>query len=211
MFSRMHSVAVFLALAVSQAAFAGGFYITELGTPGNLGTAGVANPTNNFGPDSAWTNPAGMTGLKDDAAVAGVQLIMPYNKFDSSVATGGGGDGGNAGVISVVPSHFLVKSISDDVKLGFSVAGTVGGGLDYGKNFVGRYGTYRAVLGGVALSPSIAYRVNEEFSVGAGVSTVYTQFDQDIAVKRPNNAPDARVSINQIDDWGFTSFFGLTY
>ena len=52
-----------LFLAVSQVALAGGFYITELGTPGSLGTAGVANLTNNFGPDSAWTNPAGMTRL----------------------------------------------------------------------------------------------------------------------------------------------------
>jgi long-chain fatty acid transport protein len=29
-------------------------------------------------------------------------------------------------------------------------------------------------------------------------------------VRQPGN-PDGRVSINQIDDWGFTSFFGLTY
>ena len=197
-------------LSYSHLSLAGGFYVTELGTPGSLGTAGVANPTNNFGPDSAWTNPAGMTGLKGDQGLAGMQLIVPKVEFDSSIATGGGGDGGNSGLFSVVPSHFLVKSINDDVKLGFSVAGTMGGGLDFGKNFVGRYGAYRAVLAGAALSPSIGYRVSEDLSVGAGVSAVYTTFDQDIAVRQPGSA-DGRVSINQIDDWGFTSFFGLTY
>ncbi len=194
----------------SQHVAAGGFYISEIGTPGSLGTAGVANPTNNFSADSAWTNPAGMTGLNNDAGVMGVQLVVPQNEFDSSVATGGGGYGGNAGVFSIVPSHFLVKTISDDVKVGFSIAGTMGGGLDYGKNFVGRYSTYRAVLGGLALSPSIAYKINEDVSIGTGVSAVYTRFDQDIAVRQPGS-PDARVSINQIDDWGFTSFYGLTY
>ena len=110
----------------------------------------------------------------------------------------------------MIPSHFLVKTLTDDVKLGFSVVGTMGGGLDYGNNFVGRYAAYRAVLGAVALSPSIAYRVNDDFSIGAGVSAVYTTYDQDIAVRQPGNA-DGRVSINQIDDWGFTSFYGLTY
>lgn len=208
--SRIYFAANAVLLTMSHAVSAGGFYVSELGTPGSLGTAGVANVTNNRGVDSAWTNPAGMTGVQQDAGVAGVQLIVPKVEFDSSVATGGGGDGGNAGLVSVVPSHFMVKTINDEVKVGFSVAGTMGGGLDYGRNFVGRYAAYRAVLAGVALSPSIAYKVNEDFSIGAGASAVYTTFDEDIAVRQPGFA-DGRASINQIDDWGFTTFYGLTY
>lgn len=210
MFTRFRIIAPLIALALVQPAEAGGFYVSELGTPGSLGTAGVANATNTFGADSAWTNPAGMTGVKQDAAVVGMQLIVPKVEFDSSVATGGGDDGHNAGVFSVVPSHFLVKTLSDNVKLGFSIAGTMGGGLDYGKNFVGRYAAYRAVLAGVALSPSIAYKLNDDLSVGAGASVVYTAFDEKIAVRQPGNA-NGSVHIDQIDDWGFTTFFGLTY
>ena len=197
-------------LALSQSGFAGGFYISEIGTPGSLGTAGAANPTNTFTADAAWTNPAGMMGIKEDHGLAGIQMVVPKVEFDSSIAAAGGSDGGNSGLLSVVPSHFLVKTLTDDVKAGFSVVGTMGGGLDYGDNFVGRYGAYRSVLGAVALSPSIAYRVNEDLSIGAGVSAVYTTFDEDIAVLQPGNV-DGRVSINQIDDWGFTSFYGLTY
>ena len=47
----------------------------EKGTPGSLGTVGVANVTKNFGADSAWTNPAGMTGVTQDHAIARVQLF----------------------------------------------------------------------------------------------------------------------------------------
>ena len=55
---------IFIALLlISNSIFAAGFYLSEIGTPGSLGTAGVANPVNNQGADSAWTNPAGMTGL----------------------------------------------------------------------------------------------------------------------------------------------------
>ena len=50
----------------SQRVFAGGFYLPEVGSPGSVGTAGVANVVNNFGTDSVLTNPAGMTGLKRD-------------------------------------------------------------------------------------------------------------------------------------------------
>ena len=206
---RACSKVVMVLLALSQTAGAGGFYVSTIGSPGSVGTAGAANPTNTFTPDAAWTNPAAMTGLKEDQAMAGVQIIAPQAKFDSSVADAGGGDGGNAGILGVVPSSFMVKGLSDDVKLGFSVVGTMGGGLEYGKNFVGRYAAYRAVLGAVALSPSLAYRVNERFSVGAGVSAVYTTYDQDTAVRQPG--ADGRLSINQIDDWGLTSFYGLTY
>ena len=206
---RVYSEVAVVLLALSQTVGAGGFYISTIGSPGSVGTAGAANPTNTFTPDAAWTNPAAMTGSKEEQAMAGIQIIAPQAKFDSSVADAGGGDGGNAGILGVVPSFFMVKGLSDDVKLGFSVVGTMGGGLEYGKNFVGRYAAYRAVLGAVALSPSLAYRVNDRFSVGAGVSAVYTTYDQDTAVRQPG--ADGRLSINQIDDWGLTSFYGLTY
>ena len=48
----------------SQPAEAAGFYFPEVGTPSSLGTGGVANATNTYGADAAWTNPAGMTALE---------------------------------------------------------------------------------------------------------------------------------------------------
>lgn len=65
--------------------------------------ARVVNPTSNFGADSAFNNPAGMTGLKQDTVVGGFQLLVPKIKFDSDVAEAGGSDGGNAGNAAVFP------------------------------------------------------------------------------------------------------------
>ena len=81
-------------LLISNSIFAAGFYISEIGTPGSLGTAGVANTVNNFGADSAWTNPAGMTGLDHSQFVSGMQMVAPQIKFESSFAGAGGRDGG---------------------------------------------------------------------------------------------------------------------
>lgn len=197
-------------LSISELASAAGFYLTEVGTPGSLGTAGVANPTNTFSADASWTNPAGMTGLQEDTIVGGFQLILPKVEFDSSVATSGGSDGGNAGSVLAVPSFFYVKRLSDDMRFGFSVAGIQGGGVDYGDDFVGRYSVSLAELGAIGLSPSLGYRVNDRLSIGAGVSIVYTIFDQDIMINTPGPG-DGKVEIEEATDWGYQPYLGLTY
>jgi long-subunit fatty acid transport protein len=107
---------------------AAGFYITEIGTPGSLGTAGAANSTNTYHADSAWTNPAGMTGLDEDYIVAGLQVVAPRVEFDPSVAEAGGKDGGNAGHALPIPSLFYVKKLSDRSRFGFSIIAPQGGG-----------------------------------------------------------------------------------
>ena len=194
---------------------AAGFYVPEVGTPSSLGTGGVGNPTNTYAADAAWTNPAGMTALQDDEILAGLQVILPKTKFDSSIATAGGSDGGNAGVVAGVPSFFYVNKVSDQLRLGFSVTGPLGGGLDYGDDFVGRYSTISAQLAGLALSPSLAWQVNDRLSLGAGVSIMYTLFNEEIAIN-PNlvptgNGQDGKLKIEDATDWSYQPFLGLTY
>jgi len=218
---RINSVAVVQRAALAAILFIGfsmahgaGFYISEVGTPGSLGTAGVANPTNTRGADSAWTNPAAMTYLQQNEILAGTQLVLPKVEFGSSfVSPGtGGGDGGNAGNSVVIPSFFYVNKLSERLRFGFSVAGTMGGGVDYGDNFVGRYSTIKAELGAVGISPSLGYKVNDRLSVGAGVAIIYTRFDQDIAINQSLvNAADATLKIEKATDWGYQPFLGMTF
>ena len=204
-----------VALAVVGEVWAAGFYIAEVGTPHSLGTAGVANPTNTEAADAAWSNPAGMAFLKEDGLLAGMQLIVPSVKFDSDVATAGGSDGGNAGIVTPVPSLFVTHKYSDRVSLGLAIAGTMGGGVDYGNNFVGRYATIKAQLGAIGVSPALAFRVNDRLAVGGGVSIVYTKFEQDIAINRailPTvEGGDGRLKIEDADDVGTQPFFSLNY
>jgi long-chain fatty acid transport protein len=91
----------------------------------------------------------------------------------------------------------------------------MGGGVDYGNNFAGRYSTTRAELGALGLSPSVAYKVNESLSVGAGVSIIYTMYEQQIALN-PAVIPtvsggDGRLDIDDADDVGYQPFFSLNY
>ena len=113
---------------------AGGFYTA----PGN--------PVYNLGPESAWMNPAGMTGVETSAITVGVGGAFPIARFDASLAGAGGDDGGNAGVDALFPAVYAVKPI-DRLRLGLSIhspSGAVTGtGVDYGERFVGRYGNRR--------------------------------------------------------------------
>lgn len=202
---------IFGVLSYSHLLLAGGFYIPELGTPFSIGTAGTARTTNNYGAESAFGNPAGMTGITRDTVLIGSQVLLPNIRFDSDIATAGGSDGGNAGNAAIIPSFFAVKPISDKARLGFSIVAPLGGGVDYGDDFVGRYSTQEAVLTGLAISPSFGYQVNDNLAIGAGVSAIYTLFEMDIAVNQPGVLPDGQVKIEDADDWGYQFFLGMQY
>jgi len=87
-----------------------------------------------------------------------------------------------------------VKPVSEWLRLGFSAVAPLGGGVDYGRQFVGRYQATRSVLQGVGLSPSVGYKLTDRLSVGAGVSALYKVLDLKIAVNQSAiEAPDGQV------------------
>jgi len=201
-----------LLLYITTPVFAGALYIAEIGTPISVGTAGVANVTNTVGADSVFTNPAGMTGLEDDQVLAGVQLLVPTVRFDSDVATAGGSDGGNAADLVVIPSFFAVKVLNDDWRLGLGLTAPLGGGIDYGREFVGRYQAQKSELAVIGISPAVAYRVNDKLSLGGGVTLSYTSMNLHIAVNQPGPmSSDGRIEMDDLDDWGYQGFIGATY
>lgn len=185
----------------------------------SLGTAGAANPTQTFGADTSWSNPAAMTYIDDKQMLVGLQVILPKVEFNArSAETVGpipgrqvqGGNGGNAGLVSPVPSIFYVTPLSENLRFGFSVAGLLGGGYDYGDNFVGRYAIKNVELLGVGFTPSLGYRVTDKLSLGAGVSVLYTLMNQEIAIRQPGFS-DGTAKFEDLSDWGYQGVFSLTY
>ncbi|MDH3899930.1 MAG: outer membrane protein transport protein, partial [Gammaproteobacteria bacterium] len=146
--------------------------------------------------------------------VGGLQIVTPRIEFDPSRADAGGSDGGNAGNFQPIPSFFYVNKLNDRTRLGFAVIAPMGGGVNYGDDFVGRYAASKAILGVIGLSPSLAYKVNDRFSVGAGVTALYTQFDMNVAINTAAIVPgasDAKAKIENLTDWGYQPFVGLTW
>jgi long-chain fatty acid transport protein len=207
----MNKTLLFASIVITAAAvlapehvIAGGLYLNQAGT-------GAGNPANHTTASSAWLNPAGMTGLTESAVDVSAGVLVPWVKFDPSIAEAGGNDGNNAGDVALLPTVYAVKKMSDKWALGFTMTAPFGGGVDYGDNFVGRYGAQRALLMGVGIGPSVGFKVNDKLSLGAGVQFQYTNFDMKIAINTPGALPDGTMKINGIDGWGEQYFGGLTY
>ena len=192
--------------------WAGGFYLPEIATPGSIGTAGAANPTNTFDSSSAITNPAGMVHLTDEKEwMVGGQLMIPYISFDSDIAAAGGSDGGNAGDAAMAPGMSFTFKIDDKQSVGFGLSALLGGGVDYGKDFVGRYQATKAILTGAGLTASYGYKLNEAVSLGIGLTMINTLFLQNISVPRPGSLGDGEIRLEDLDSWSPQAVLGLMW
>lgn len=86
----------------------------------------------------------------------------------------------------------------------------MGAGVDFGNSFGGRNIIKNVQLTGIDFTPSFAYKVNDRFSLGAGISIIYTLFDQELAVRQPGTS-EASIEFEDLDDWGVQGVLGLTY
>jgi long-chain fatty acid transport protein len=210
------TAAVAATALIAGTAQAGGLLLYEFGTaePG-LAAAGYAARAQDA--STAFTNPAGMTQLDGTQVLVGGQLMWLNTQFSVDGATSpglGNGDGGRAfGSNGYVPGGgaFLTHRVSPDLALGFAVAGNFGSMLDYDDDWVGRYRVQDGDLVGVSVMPSIAYRVHDKLSLGAGINGMYGMFDQKVAI---NNAlpslGDGRLEIDD-DTWGWGGNVGVLY
>jgi len=193
-------------------AIAGGLYLSEIGSPSSLSTASSGSVTSNKLADSAWTNPAGMTGIDKTEMLTGLQVLIPNIKFKSTVADAGGVDGGNAGAVAAIPTFFYVRPLNERWRFGLSMVAPFGAGIDFGDNFVGRYAVQEITLQAIALSPSFGYKVNDRVSIGFGASITYSLMDMDIAINQSAvGAPDGQVKLEDATDLGVQPFVGLQW
>jgi long-chain fatty acid transport protein len=173
-------------------AFAGGFFLSELGTP-DVGLASAGYAARAQDASTLFTNPAGMTRLHASQLLVGVQPIYAHAVFSpNSQTTKSGTDGGNAFVPLPGASIFYVHSLTPDLKLGIGNCTYVGGALEYNLNWVGRYYLQGSTLLGSSILPTVAYRINKWLSVGAGFNVMVGYLKQKAAIKNLSIATDGQ-------------------
>ncbi len=165
--------------SLSQPATAAGFGLVEQGaTMGNAFAGGAAAAED---ASTVYFNPAGMTYLPDNQLVMGLHAARPSANFSNdgstrSAATGGvstpGGDGGDGGSWAFIPYIYYAKSLTPDIKLGIAISPLFGLKTEYDKDWVGRYQGIKSDLKTININPSIAFKVNDQISLGFGVSAM---------------------------------------
>ena len=188
------------------AAHAGGLYLYEIGTS-DLGLAGAGTAARAEDASTVYANPAGMTRLAGDQFTLGAQAL--YGKADYQLDGQGalkGSDPGN--VIGWLPggSAFYSHSVDDRLKLGMAAYGNFGLALDFGDDWAGRNLVDKTALMAMTLQPTAAYRLDDKWSLGAGLTANYG------VMKLERTAVIGGEKREQKDsDWAFGARLGVLY
>lgn len=176
------SVLILGALLAAADVFAAGFAVNE-NSARQLGLAFAGGSAIADDGSTVWSNPAGMYRVGKTLQVTG-SYINPRFDFsnDGSVQNTPLGDlpllpmssgTGGGGTTAIVPTVFYVRPLSDHWFLGIGLNAPFGLTTEYESNWIGRYHAVKSEIVTINLNPSIAYRINSQFSVGAGINVNY--------------------------------------
>ena len=186
----------------------------EIGTD-NTGLANAGAAARAQGPSTIASNPAGMSYLPGTQITAGLQVLYGDLSFDRDSNTNVPGSGsGNA--LDPIPggSFFVTHQLDDHWSVGFGQYGDFGLAENYDNNWSGRYFAQNASVLGVSMVPSVAYRFNDQWSVGIGVKAMYGMLKADTAIDRSpfglTDRSDGQFKYRD-NDWGFGANVGVIY
>lgn len=186
-----------------------GLWLYERGTPDNM-TAVAGRAAAALDASTAVSNPAGMTQLDTQQMVLGLQPMYMDFQFDSGGRTTiAGDDGGQAGGFVPAGGFYMVRPLTDRLRLGLSNFSSYGAAMDFGDEFVGRYTIMNATLLTMTLGTGLGYRLTDWLSVGAGVYITYGALEQDIAIPRLGTG-DGRATLED-ETVGYSGSLGLLF
>jgi long-chain fatty acid transport protein len=162
--------------------------------------------------ESAFAAPAGMARLKGTNITVQTMIASSQAKFDVderlTEVEGGNPDHGTDPII--IPSLYYVNQLNDRWHAGFSLTVPSGFGGDYGNDWAGRYETVDFSLVYIALTPAVAYRVNDKLSLGASLGINYTSETSELKIPQPLGETDGKIT-SDMDGVGVNVTLSMLY
>jgi long-chain fatty acid transport protein len=177
-------VAAITAAVLAPAAQASGYKLNEQSAAG-AGTAYAGRAAVVQDASIVFYNPAGMVKLDRAEVTVGGSVLMTSGSFDLDSYTNGAGkeytsvegspysDGGDFLSTAVVPYAYYARPINDKFAAGLGIFVPFATNTDYKDDFVGGGFADQTKLTSIDIQPAVAYRVNDEFSVGFGLDITY--------------------------------------
>jgi len=154
-------------LAISGAASASGFALIEQSASG-MGNAFAGGSASADDASTIFFNPAGMSRLAGKQIAIAAHFIKPSAKFSGTgVNTNSGGD---AGSLAFVPNAYYSMEAEPNLHVGVGINAPFGLQTKYASDWAGQHQAIKSKLETVNINPSVAYRVNEALSIGAGLN-----------------------------------------
>ena len=205
-------------LSVSSA-YSSGFALYEGSAAGNVDAASVTAKGGE--PGAVFYNPASITGLEGTQVQFGSSLVIPHAEVKTTNPYTGNTE--KATVKSAVwplPHAYVTHKINDDLWFGLGLSSRFGLGSEYDETWAGRYNSYKAEILSFAVNPNLAWKVNDWFSVAAGITVQYLDIELkqklDVAgmmgLRKYNDPSPSPYDVDQClsgDDFGYGYNFGI--
>ncbi|MFA5083223.1 MAG: outer membrane protein transport protein [Hydrogenophilaceae bacterium] len=190
---------VLAGLMLGGGAQAAGFALIEQNASG-LGNAYAGQAAVAADASTIFFNPAGLTELPGRQVAGALHLIKPSAEFSGATP-----DGGDAGSLAMVPSFYYAMDLAKDLKFGLGVGAPFGLKTEYDTDWAGRAGGILSDVKTININPTLAWRVNDKFSVGVGVDYQYIEAELTRAPYPVNHPYYALVATMKGDDtaWGW--------
>lgn len=206
------------ALGSISDAEASGFQLREQSSEG-LGNAFAGSTAKAYNLSTIYYNPAGMTRLEGNQIAGSTTYIMPVAEFEGTNTVGAtatvGNQGGDAIKDAAVGAIYAMWDARPDLKFGLAVTAPYGLRTEYDDSWVGRYHAQHSEITNINFTPSVAYRVNENLSLGAGVQIAYTKVllsnSINLTALTGGALPGDGKATVQGDDIGYGGDLGMLY
>lgn len=170
----MKLIPALMLVAFSGAASASGFQLTEQNASG-IGNAFAGSAAVAENASTIYYNPAGMTQLQDREISGGLSVVRPSFSFKNNGLSSAGtltaaGNGGDAGGWALVPNGYVSWALTKDVYAGIGFGAPFGLKTEYDDRWIGAAQSVKFDLKTYNINPSIAYRVSDRVSLGAGLN-----------------------------------------
>ena len=199
-----HSLLVTLAVMAAhppQTAHAGALYFYEMSnaSESSYGGVGLAARANDAG--TVFTNPAGMMRFDQSewlAGAVGVYIDAGFQTDSRNTATGPSRSVNKR----VVPAGSVsyVRPLNEKWAVGVSAHNYFGLAVDWPGDWVGRSNSVNVALLAPQVQPTVAYRVNDWLSVGAGAALTLGYMSEKLRQEALTpGLPDGKVRISDTD------------
>lgn len=195
--------------AASSVVQAAGFALIEQSASG-MGNAYAGAAATAEDASTIFFNPAGMTYIEGTQVAGALHLIKPNAEFNNQGTIAVAGDEGpNAGDLAFVPNFYYKTDLSDSVKFGVGLNAPFGLKTEYDKEWIGRFHADKSEVKTININPSIALKLNDQLSLGLGLSVMRAEATLTRAVNF-GGAGQGGVKIKG-DDWGWGFNLGAIY
>lgn len=150
-------------------------------------------------PSAIFYNPAGLTELRRPEFMGSLSYIGLRADFTKDIAVDAAGqplsgpEDGGANKAGYVPALFFGAPVNGRLAWGVGVYAPFGLSTDYPSDSIARYQAIYSGVAAVNLTPAVAYKINDVYSIGLGLDVQY------LSVKLTNDIDYGAVCFGALD------------